>query len=312
MFITTKRIIRTGFLNFMRNSFVSAASVLVISITLFVIGALIFFSAIMDASLAQLRDKVDINVYFVTEAHEGDILPLRDSLEKLPEVAQVVYTSREEALDQFKDRHADDFLTIQAIEELGDNPLGASLNIKAKETSQYESIARFLEDQDALAAGVGQVIDKINYYQNKDSIDKLTKIIDSGERLGFAIVLVLVALSTVITFNTIRLAIYSSREEIAVMRLVGADNTYVRGPFIVEGMIYGLVAALVVIVLFYPLTAWVGDATERFFGGVNIYAYYLANFWQIAGILLISGTGLGIASSFMAVRRYLAKKYLRV
>lgn len=312
MFTDTKRIIRSGLLNFWRNGFVSLASILVITITLFVIGSLVFFSAVMDASLVQLKNKVDINVYFVTEASEDEILPLKESLETLPEVAEVTYTSREAALGEFKDRHANDFLTIQALEELDDNPLGASLNIRAKETSQYESIARFLDADDALVAGAGQIIDKINYYQNKNSIDKLSQIIASSERLGLAIVVVLILISLVITFNTIRLAIYSSREEISVMRLVGANNKYIRGPFIVEGVIYGSLSALIVIVMFYPLTMWLGSSTEQFFGGVHLGQYYQTHFIEVATILLLSGIALGVVSSYFAVRRYISKKYLKI
>src|SRR3989344_5764021 len=204
-----KRIARGGLLNFIRNGFVTLASVLVITITLFVLGFLVFFSAMMNASLEQIRNKVDVDVYFAITAPEEDILGLKS------------------ALEQFKERHSGDFLTLQALEELGENPLGASLNIRAKETSQYEAIARFLEDRDARQTGSEKIIDKINYYQNKVAIDKLTRIIDSAETLGFGIVLLLSFIAIVITFNTVRLAIYTSREEIGVMRLVGADKWYV-------------------------------------------------------------------------------------
>ncbi|MEX0933713.1 MAG: permease-like cell division protein FtsX [Candidatus Paceibacterota bacterium] len=305
-----RRIIRTGFLNFWRNGFVSLASVLILTITLFVIGSLVFFSAIMNASLSQLKDKVDINVYFVTEALEDNIFALQSSLEALPEVKEVSYTSREVALAEFRERHKNDFLTIQALEELDENPLGASLNISAQETSQYESIAHFLDNYSEGREGEVQIVDKINYYQNKVAIDRLAAVIEGSERLGIAIVLVLAVISILITFNTIRLAIYSSREEINVMRLVGADDKYVRGPFIVEGFLYGLVSAIIVSLVFYPLTLWLGGATEQFFGGLNIGKYYQEHFGQVFSILVLSGIVLGVASSFFAVRRYLTKKYL--
>jgi len=306
-----KRIARAGLLNFIRNGFVTLASVLVITITLFVIGFLVFFSAMMNASLEQIRNKVDVDVYFVTTALEEDVLGLKNSLERLPEVQSVAYTSRETALEQFKDRHSGDFLTLQALEELGENPLGASLNIRAKETSQYEAIARFLEDHDARQTGDEKIIDKINYYQNKVAIDKLTKIIDSAETLGFGIVLLLSFIAIMITFNTVRLAIYTSREEIGVMRLVGADKRYVQGPFMVEGFLYGIVSATIVLVLFFPITWWLGGATEQFFSGVNVFSYYVGNFFQVSVIIVVSGILLGTISSFFAVRRYLTKKYLQ-
>src|SRR3989344_1982952 len=307
-----KRIIRSGILAFLRNGFVSLASVLVITITLFVIGSLIFFSAIMDATLGQIKNKVDVDVYFALSAPEAEVLSLKRSLEGLPEVKTVTYTSRDEALAQFRERHAGDFLTLQALDELEENPLGASLNILAQETSQYESIALFLEDKSKLSEGENtKIIDKVHYYQNKVAIDRLTKIIASAETLGFVIVLVMALIAAIITFSTIRLAIYTSREEIGVMRLVGANKKYIQGPFIVGGFLYGLISSAIVLVIFLPVTLWLGRATEQFFGGINIFTYYIENFGQIFVIVVSSGVILGTVSSFFAVRRYLTPKYLK-
>ncbi|MBI2045890.1 MAG: ABC transporter permease [Parcubacteria group bacterium] len=303
--INTKRIIKSGFVHFWRNGVVSLASVLVMSVTLFVVGALIFMGALLDTSLQQIKEKVDINIYFITPAQENDILAIKKSLEALPEVTSVEYVSREAALAKFKDRHSGDYLTLQALDALDDNPLGATLNVRAKDTSQYESIARFLESKNALASDGATIVDKVNYYQNKTVIDRLTQIIKGSEQLGFAIALVLILVSIIITFNTIRLTIYISREEISVMKLVGAQNKYVRGPFIIEGMLYGVIASLIAIVLFYPATSWLGGLTEKFFGGMNIFHFYIEHFGQIFLTLLGTGTALGIVASFLAVRKYL-------
>lgn len=303
--INTKRIINAGFVNFWRNGFVSLASVLIMVVTLFVLGTIVFSGAILDSSLAGLRDKVDVNVYFMTNAPESDILALKTSLEQLPEVALVEYVSREDALADFQERHGNDQTILNALAELDENPLGAVFNIKAVQTSQYETIATFLGGDSALGSGNQVIIDKINYYDNKPVIEKLSEIIDSAERLGFAISIILIALSIIITFNTVRLAIYTAREEISVMRLVGASAWYVRGPFIVEGIMYGVAAGIIVVALFYPITVWMGPFTERFFGSINIFEYYLSNFGQILLLLLGSGIVLGAISSYLAVRRYL-------
>lgn len=306
--INTKRIIKSGFVNFWRNSVVSFAAILVMTMTLFVLGSVIFVGAILNTSLNQIRDKVDINVYFVTDAPEDDILSLKRSIESLPEVAFAEYVSREEALERFRTRHKDDQLTLQALDELGENPLGANLNIKAKETSQYESIAEFLKNESVLSTDNNTpIIDKVNYSQNKSAIDKLTKIIDSSETFGFIIIAVLVIASIIITFNTIRLAIYTSKDEISVMKLVGASNSYVRGPFVFEGIMYGVVSAIITLILFYPLTIWLGPLTENFFGDINLFDYYVDNFSKIFFIIVGSGVLLGIVSSYLAVNKYLRK-----
>ena len=230
---------------------------------------------------------------------------MQEKIEGLAEVSSVTYTSREQALQDFKERHQNDEFTLQALDELSDNPLGASLNIKAKDPSQYESIAQFLNQEPALSSDGSSIIDKVNYYQNKVAIDKLTGIIDAADRLGTAIILVLVLISVLITFNTIRLTIYISREEIAVMRLVGASSTYIRGPFMIVGIIYGTVAGILTLLLFYPVTYWLGGVTQDFFIGLNVFDYYASNFGQIFLVVIGSGIVIGALSSYLAVRKYL-------
>lgn len=300
----TKRVFRSGFVQFWRNGVVSLAAVAIMTVTLFVIGLVFFLGALLQTSLEEVRNKVDVNVYFTTDAPEDEVLKLADQVKALPEVANVTYTSREDALAEFRERHKDDFLTLQALEELGENPLGATLAIKAKQPSQYESIARFLTQASDPIQGKS-IIDKVNYYQNKAAIDALSRIITGVQTVGLGTIIFLVLVSVLITFNTLRLAIYSAREEIGVMRLVGASNMYIRGPFLVEGIFYGLSAALIVMILFYPATWWAGDLTERFFGSFNVYDYYLGHFGEFFLIIAGSGIILGVVASFLAVRRYL-------
>lgn len=299
-----KRVTKAGVVNFLRNGWVSLATVLVTIVALFTIGSLIFAKAILTTALDQLQDKVDVSVYFKTSAGEADILSVKDKLEKLGEVKAVEYISREQALSNFMERHKDNTLIVQSLSEIGENPLGAVLNVKAQETSQYESIANFLGNSSELV-GDNSIIDKINYHQNKIVIDKLTKIFDSTRNLGASISLILIIISILVTFNTIRLAIYTAREEIGVMRLVGASERFVSGPFVIEGVLTGIIASAIAMVIFYPFTLWLGPVTEGFLSGINIYNYYLSNFFEIFLILLLVGVGLGVISGLIAVRRYL-------
>lgn len=304
--INAKRIIKTGFVGFWRNGFVSLATVLVMTVTLSVIASIIFINAMLGSSLSQIKDKVDINVYFVVSALEEDILSIKKEVETLPQVSEVEYISREVALERFIDRHENDQLTLQALEELDDNPLGASLSIRAKETSQYEGIANFLQDDGNTLSSLGTpIIESINYFQNKVAIERLSKIIDSAEKFGFAIMIVLIFASIIIIFNTIRLAIYTARDEISVMQLVGATNSYINGPFVFVGIMYGLIAGIVTLVIFYPVTLWLGSATESFFGDINIFTYYTGNFGKLFLIIVGSGIVLGGLSSYLAVKKYL-------
>lgn len=306
MFLTNlKRVFKGGIISFFRNSFISFATVLIMTVTLIIIGSVVFMSAMLTNVLDQVRDKVDVNVYFVVDAPEIEILEFKDKVEDLPEVSYVTYTTREDALVQFRERHKDDQLTLQALDELGENPLGASLAIKAVEPSQYESIAAFLDTDPVLGSGGVSIIDDVNYFQNKIVIERLNSVTDAVERIGIIIALIFIAASMIIAFNTIRLAIYSAREEIKVMRLVGASNMYVRGPFIVEGALYGLLATIITVVLFYPVTFYFAQYTQAWLGGVNLFEYYISNFAFIFLGLLVTGVFLGILSSFLAVQKYL-------
>jgi len=297
--VNVKRILKSGFMNFWRNGWVSLATILVMVVTLFVLGSLIFGRALLNSTLSQLEDKVDITVYFKTGAKEGEILSMKDKLSKLDEVKEINYISSEKALQDFRERHADNALITQSLDELAENPLGANLNIKAKDTSQYESIARFLE------ASAISSIDKINFRQNKAIIERLSNILNASRNAGIGATLVLSIIAVLVAFNTIRLAIYTSKDEITVMRLVGASSRHIRGPFVVEGIMYGVFAAIFTMFIFYPITLWLGPLAERFFSGPDLFAYYVSNFFQIFAILLVVGAGLGSLSSYIATRRYL-------
>ncbi|MFZ2887148.1 MAG: permease-like cell division protein FtsX [Minisyncoccia bacterium] len=303
MWITTKRVARYGLIGFIRNGFVSLAAITIMTITLFVVASLLIAGAALQSTLGQLTTKVDINVYFVTTASEEQVMNMKRELEPLPEVASVVYTSREQALAEFRERHQNEASTMQALDQLSDNPLGASLAIRAKETSQYESIAEFIEAKQASPDGA--LISKVNFYQNKTAIDRLTSIIQTARTVGVAIAVFLAGASVLIAFNTIRLAIYTARDEIGVMNLVGASRWYVRGPFVISGVLYGVISGIVVLLVLYPATAWLGPPSERFFGTFNLFDYFTDNFAFLFLSVMVMGVCLGAISSYLAVRRYL-------
>ena len=300
LLINIKRVIKSGFINFWRNGWVSLATVLVMVVTLFIVGSLIFLNVLLTSTLALLEEKVDISVYFKTDAQTAQIIALKQNLSKLEEIKDIEYITREEALQKFQERHKNNSLINQSLIELDDNPLGANFNIRAKNPDQYASISRFLESEI-----FSNIIDKVNYRQNALVITRLSDILNSSKKVGFSITIFMTIIALLVAFNTIRLAIYTNREEILVMRLVGASNNYIRGPFIVEGALYGIFSAILAIIIFYFSTFWLGPKAQSFFGPPNIFSYFLANFFEIFGILLLIGAALGSFSSFIAVRRYL-------
>lgn len=305
MFTALKRVFSGGTKNFVRSGAVSFATVLIMTVTLMIIGFLMFLSALLSFTLTQIQDKVDVSVYFTTSAAEGDILNLKDKLTAMPTVSSVTYTSRDQALQDFKTRHANDQLTLNALSELGDNPLGASLAIKATDPTEYQGIVNYISNDQDLQSNGTSIIDHINYYENKTVIDRLTAAINATERAGLIIVIIFAIASTIIALATVRLAIYSSRDEIAVMRLVGASNAYIRAPFIVSGVIAGVLSSLIALLLFLPITWYLGSNYTNWLAGFNVFTYYTSHFLMLLATLVGSGIVLGGFASYLAVRRYL-------
>lgn len=303
LWLNIKRVARYGLVGFIRNGFISLAAVLIMTITLFVVAMLLLSGAALSSVLTTLTNQVDVTVYFVPSATMDQITQVQQQIGALPQVATTTYISRDQALANFQARHANDQLTMQALQELGDNPLGAALEVRAKDTSQYETIAKYVESLQG--GGPGAAIDKVNYQQNQVAINRLSNIISTSRTLGLAIALVLAVSSLLITFNTIRLAIYTARDEIGVMNLVGAGRWYVRGPFIVAGVLYGLVSGLIVLVVMYPLTLSFADSSQAFFGTFNVFTYFTSNFLLFFVAVFGCGILLGALSSYLAVRRYL-------
>jgi cell division transport system permease protein len=316
MVLTTfKRIARTGFVNFWRNGFLSFAAIVVITLSLCAFGAMIFTGAFGRALISDVKDKVDINVYFALSASEPDILTLQKDINSLPEVASTTYISSTTALAAFKDKWQDNALIMQGLDEVGGNPFPASINIKAVDPGQYGAIANFLTNKNPTSADGTPLIEKVNYLQNKLIIDRLSAIIPAVEQAGLIIAVILVFVAVIVVWNTIRLIIFTAKDEISVMKLVGASNIYVRGPFVVSGIMYGIVSAVITLILMAAFAYWSDTVILRFAGievasnfqlVVNVLSgYFMQNFAEIFVIIMGAGIILGGLSSYIAAKRYL-------
>jgi len=300
MFTVISRIFHFGFKNFWRNGWLTTITVVIMTLALLVFSWLIFFGVVTSRAAASIEDKIDISVYFNTNTSEDEILNIQQSLEGLSQVQSVDYVSRDQALSTFKQNHSADQTITQAVNELDSNPLEASLNIKAKNPSEYGAIADYLSSGD-----LSQYIDSVSYTQNQSIIDRLAHIVKTVEVGGVVVMIVFALLAGLVVFNTIRLAIYANREEIGIMRVVGASNPLVRGPYVVEGMLCGAISAFVALVISAPILYAVNPYLNIFIPGMNLFQYFLSHAVALFCYLLLFGIALGGASSFIAVRRYL-------
>jgi cell division transport system permease protein len=300
MFTVISRIFHFGFKNFWRNGWLSAATIAITTLALLVFASLILFGVVTDRAASSIQDKIDISVYFNTNTSEDQILNIKQSLEGLSEVQIVTYVSRDQALEIFKNNHVNDPTISQAVNELDTNPLEASLNVKAKQPDQYAAIASYLASQD-----LSQYIDSVSYTQNQQVIERLAKIVGTVETGGYVVTILLALVAGLVVFNTIRLAIYSNRDEIGVMRVVGASNALVRGPYVVEGMMCGAIAAVASLILAAPVLSFVSPYLDVLIPGLGLFHYFYTHIFQLLIYELLFGVIIGALSSFFAVRRYL-------
>ncbi|MDD5098856.1 MAG: permease-like cell division protein FtsX [Candidatus Colwellbacteria bacterium] len=300
MLTTLYRIAKYGFQNFLRNYLVSIATILVLLLAVVVFESLILFGVVGEKAISLVQDKIDISVDFLEGTPEDEMLKLKSSLEGLQEVKAVEYVSKDEALKRFKDKHPEDSDISKALEELGDNPLRASLNIKAYDPKDYKAVAAYLGNE-----SFKNIIENISYNQNQLVIDRLAKIMDIGRQAGFVLTLLLATVASVVSFNTILLAIYSNKDEIGIMRLVGASNAFIRGPYIVVGVIYGLSAALIGVLITAPFVYLISPVIKVLIPEMNIWSYFLSHIFGIFGYNLLFAVTIGVVSSFIVVRRYL-------
>ena len=292
-------IIRNGWKNFIRNSYLSIGTVGVIFLSVILSITLIGLRFLTTQIIADLEGKVDVSVYFATDATLDQIMQLKDSLSKNEHVAKVEYVSRDDALSDFKKRHAQDDLIQESLRQLEENPLGASLNILAKNSTQYAAIVEMIEKNPQRSS-----VDKISYYENKTVIEKIQSLAAGINSWGAIAIGLLSVIAIFIAFNTIRLTIYSQRREIEIMRLVGASTPQIRGPYVVEGALYGFFAAILSLAVFYP-TIGLASTKINAFTAVDLYGYFTSNILETTVIALAVGVFLGTISSSIAIRRYL-------
>jgi len=295
-----KRIFNSGWLNFKRNSYLSFGTTGIMALVLLLFSGLMVLNYVSSQIVSGLQDKVDISVYFKNDSSEDQVMTVKQDLEAQSNVALVTYISKDKALADFKTNHAGDALIQQSLAELADNPLQASLNVKAKDSTQYASIVTFLE-----ANKLRSVMDKINFYENEAVINRVQSISNGVGNWGLGVTLVLALIAILVTFNTIRLTIYNQKNEIEIMRLVGGSNWHIKAPFLIEGGLYGVFAAAIATAVFYPTLWFVSSKVGVLIPGISLLGYFGANFFEFVPLILVLGISLGVISSFIAIRRFL-------
>jgi len=288
MFLTLARTIKGGWINFLRNGYLSIAAVSVMLLCLFTISSLFLIVLTADNVLKGMQGNVNVSVYFKSSVTEESIMKAKKDLENYNEVKAVEYITKDQALEIFKKNSVSKPVILQSLEEIGENPLLSYLVVQANDPNQYDMVGEYLKN-----ASFKEDISWVNYRDNKDRIDRLNGTISEVRRIGLGVA------------GLLRITIYSHRKEVEVMRLVGASNAYIRLPFIFEGIIYGLVASIISMLCLFIALKLSEQFISRLIPGINMLTLYFSNFTMIFAMQVLAGAFLGTLSSWFAIRKYL-------
>ncbi|BFT95219.1 MAG: permease-like cell division protein FtsX [Minisyncoccus archaeiphilus] len=294
-----KKVLKGGWSNFRRQGFLSFATSLIIFIVVSLATSLYFFEQGVSFVSDKIRDKMDVSVYFKENVTRESILEIREKVIKMSEVKSAEYVSAEEAYERFEKNHQDDDY-LKSLWAIQVNPFSASLLIKTNQTEDYKAVSQYFKTEE-----MAPYVREVNDYKRGMVIEKFSNMANTIEKVGFFLTIFLSLVALVIAYNTVRLSIYSQRMEIKVMHLVGAKNNFIKWPFLIQGALCGFFASLVCLILFYVLFYFLKDSLVSITEGFDIYAIYMNNLSLVIMIQFGTGIGLGLISSYFAVRKYL-------
>lgn len=302
MLTTFSRVTKYAFQNFFRNFWLSFVTLTILFLALTSVNTLIVLDLLADTAIKTVEDRIDVSIYFKNEVREDQILNVQSYLVSQEGVKDVSYVSQDQALINFKKRHANNPKVLESLEALGPNPLGAALIIHAKSPQYYEQIiAAISSDQ------YNSLIEDKDFEDYRTVIDKITRV---TQRLSFAVTIMAIIfglISILIVFNTLRVAVYTHRDEIKIMRLVGATDGFIIAPYILESILFAVISLALTIVCFYPMLGLIQPYVSTFFeaNGLNLVEYFNQNFLMIFGLQLIGVMILNIFSALVATTKYL-------
>ena len=302
MLTNLKRILGFAVNDFNRNKGISVAAIFVLIVMIMLVSGLLFFRGITSYLTSEIKNKIDITAYFVDGTAEADDLGVRDEIiETTPNIKNIEYVSESDALEDFNKKHQNNPVLAKALQEVGGNPFLPSLNITTNgDPLQYEQVANILQTSD-----FSKLIDKVDFSQKEDTIKKIYSITTNINSVGIFLSIVLTILGIMVVFNTIKLAIDNSKEEIGTMRVVGASDWFIRGPFIICGAIYGFIAFVLCFLISGALAYLLSSYAGALLPGFSLIGYFLTNWWIFVLIQLFFGIGVGVISSFVVVKKYL-------
>lgn len=296
------RVIKFGLQSFWRNVWLSVVTVTIITLGLLSVSLLAVSTVLSHEALSRLQNRIDISVYLKPELTDDQVKGANQAVEAIPGVKTVEVTTAAQALDSFKQRHQDNPTIAQSITELGTNPLGATLTVTAVNEAAYQQVLQGLQSPQ-----LATYIQEARFEDYRKIIDAFTNLSSQVRQVGGAVSLVFILIALLVVFNAMRINIYTHREEIGIMRLVGGTSWFIRGPFLVESIVYALLATLITAAIFFPLLSFVQPYVDSFFDGYrfDLVGYFTSRSVLFFGLEFVGAALLNILASTVAMRRYL-------
>ena len=300
MLVSFLRAVKFSFQDVFRNVWLSLVTVIILALALFSVNMLLVVKAVGETAVEAVKEKIDINLYLRNDAEEEQILALKAKISNLSEVKEVSYISKADALNNFKSNFQDNPEILQALREVGTNPLTPSLVIKPKNLDDFDNLVNKLNSFD------DEIIESRNFTNYKIMLEKINNITNRVSEAGVALSLVFIFITILVIFNSVRVAIYTHRAEIKIMSLVGASSWFIQAPFLISSVIYTAIGIGFIMLIFYPFLSLLQPYLEAFFVGynVNLVSYFYDNIFTIFGTQFICAALINIFASYIAVKKY--------
>lgn len=295
------RVIKFALLDIARNISLSFMTVFILVLMLLSVNVLWSLDIITKQAVDNVKQQVDISFYLVPKTTTSTIAEIKKYIKSFPEVTNINILTAQQVFDNFKSRHIDQTDTINALNELGNNPFGPTIIVKTKDTKNYKKIVNALDVPE-----YKKIIEYRSFDQHEDAIEKLQNITGRIEKIGLGLTILFVIISFLIIFNTIRVAINTQRIEISIKRLVGASNWFIRGPYLIEAILFTIISVTLTFLIVFLSFNWLDSYLSVIFSnGFSLTNYYKSNIIMLLGIQLLSVLLLTVVSSLLAMKRQL-------
>jgi len=283
-----------------RNIWLTIVTVTILILALFSVNLLITVNVISEAAINAVREKIDVTLFLTQDAPENDILSLKANIGNFTNVREVVYISKEDALIAFKAKHKDNRDVLSALNELGANPLTPSLIIKPADAANFDGLIERLDKTD------NDIIASKNFDDHKTILGKINSISEKVNEVGLIVSAIFTVITLLVVYNSIRVAIYTHRREITIMRLVGASNWFIKGPYLVSCVFYAIIGVAAVAAVYFPFLNLLQPYLEAFFIDyrINIVSYFYNNIIAIFGFQFLGAVFINFFASIIAVGKY--------